>query len=84
MVFTNLNGSNFRYANLQGVDLASTNVNNTDFTGANMRDINLSNADLTGSILTGANLSGAVYCNTLMPDGTVKVPYKGLCPKQPL
>ena len=37
---------------------------------------------LTGSDLTSANLTGVTYCNTLMPDGGVKNPHKGLCPGQ--
>lgn len=84
MAFTNLNHANFTGANLSKVDLASTDVNGVDFSNADMEGINLSDADLSGANLSGANLKDAIYCNTIMPNGSVKAPHKGLCPHQPL
>jgi hypothetical protein len=54
----------------------------TDFRGADLRKANLTNADLTGAKLKGAKLKGAIFCNTPMPDGSVRNPYKGVCPTQ--
>ena len=39
--------------------------------------------DPIADLLDGADLDGAIYCNTLMPDGSVREPREGLCPDQP-
>ena len=75
-------GSNLSHADLTGANLSDTDFNGDNLTGANLTNANLSNGDLTGSDLTGANLTGVTYCNTLMPDGSVKNPHKGICPGQ--
>jgi hypothetical protein len=65
----------FFQGNFQGADLSSAN-----FTEAQMAEANFQGADLGGSCLVGANLlganldgadlDGAVFCHTLMPDGS--------------
>ncbi|WP_168770930.1 pentapeptide repeat-containing protein [Glaciibacter flavus] len=75
-------GSDLSGADLANANLSDSDINGVNLTGANLSNVNLANADLTGSTLTGANLHGAVYCNTLMPNGHVKNPKKGLCPGQ--
>jgi uncharacterized protein YjbI with pentapeptide repeats len=75
-------GSNLSHADLTGANLSDFDFNGDNLTGANLTHANLSNGDFTGSDLTGANLTGVTYCNTLMPDGSVKNPHKGLCPQQ--
>jgi uncharacterized protein YjbI with pentapeptide repeats len=69
-------------ADLTGADLADSNANGANFTDANLSGANLTNADLTGASLHGADLKGAVFCNTLMPNASVRNPVRGLCPDQ--
>jgi uncharacterized protein YjbI with pentapeptide repeats len=64
------------------VNLTSSNAIGADFRNADLRNINLADADLTGAKLRGAKRDGAKYCNTLMPDGSVKNPFNGVCPGQ--
>ncbi len=87
LVGTNLDfgsvvGTDLAGADLRGVHLADSNANGANFTDADLRGANLSNADLTGATLTGADLQGAIFCNTLMPDASVRNPVNGLCPGQ--
>ena len=42
-----------------------------DLSGADLRGANLDGVDLSDSDLGNVTLSGAVFCNTAMPDGTV-------------
>jgi hypothetical protein len=62
-------------------DLRGTNLSNTNFTDAQLAEADLRGANLSGSCLVGANLIGArlgasvnlhnaVFCRTLMPDGS--------------
>jgi hypothetical protein len=60
----NLSGANFDGATLTYVDFVDTNLTGAYFGGAF-----LTNVFLNGS--TGANLTGAILCNTKLPDGTV-------------
>ncbi len=80
--FGSIVGADASGADLTGVQLPDSNANGTNFSGANLSGANLTNADLTGANLDGANLDGATFCNTLMPDATVRNPVKGLCPDQ--
>lgn len=80
--FGDLIGADLSGATLAGVDLSDSNAIGVNLTNANMRGVNLADADLTGATLTGADLTDAQYCNTIMPDGSVKAPQEGLCPGQ--
>lgn len=40
----------------------------------------LADSDANGAKLANANLDGAIFCNTLMPDATVRSPTDGACP----
>ena len=82
LAFGDLSGASLVGANLSGVNLSDSNAIGADFTSANLRGANLSDADLTGADLTNVLTDGAIFCNTLMPDGSVARPTKGLCPLQ--
>lgn len=87
----NLAGAKLRGANLTGANLADANLSHAYLICANLTRANLSGANLTWAILVGANLENtnlrgstfryvqqnmAVYCNTIMPDGSIEVgPY---------
>ena len=66
----------FRNLNVRGANLGNSSFTGADLTGADFRGANLSgacfvSADLTGVRLGSAvNLHKAVFCNTVMPDGT--------------
>lgn len=57
----NLSQSNFTAANLEGADLRSANLSGSCFIVANLR----------GARLSAANRHNAVFCGTIMPDGSV-------------
>ena len=67
----NLAGANFTGADLRNVNFDSADLANATFVNANLANTNFSNADLTGANLTGTNYRSAIYCGTIMPDGTV-------------
>ena len=59
-----------------------SNLSGANFTGAQMAEANFQGADLGGACLVGANLLGAaidnstnlkdaIFCRTLMPDGSL-------------
>ena len=58
-------GANFSHANFTGAELAGANLQGADLGGACLVGANLLGADLAG-----ANLKGAIFCQTLMPDGS--------------
>jgi uncharacterized protein YjbI with pentapeptide repeats len=72
---TNSSRSTFAGANLCGVPLRAANLGNTTFASAN-----LTRADLRGTNLSTANTTGAVFCQTRMPNGTLN---NADCPAQP-
>ncbi|UZF55286.1 pentapeptide repeat-containing protein [Gordonia polyisoprenivorans] len=77
--------ASFTGADLRGANLTGANLSQGSFTGANLTGANLSGANLTeanflGADLTTANMAGATFCNTFMPDGTVKNPSRTGCP----
>lgn len=78
--FSSTIGTDFTGADLSGMKFADGNNSGAKFTNANLSGADLTNADLTGGDLTGANLDGVTFCNTLMPDATVKNPVEGVCP----
>ena len=76
LVGCNLGGSSLRNASCRGCNLSGANLRQADASGANLSDANLSNAclvdaNLTGANLTGANTSGALFCRTPMPNGSI-------------
>ena len=77
LIEADLSGANLRGSLLTGADLSAANLSGAILWGANLSDADLSNANLTGADLTGADLrraglSGTQFCNTTMPDGTVR------------
>ena len=54
----NLDGVNFRNANLQMCPLPGASIRNANLSGADFRGANLTNADLTGSTFGGASFEG--------------------------
>ena len=56
-------------ADLTGADLTDAYLNNVNFKNAILREVNLTNANLSWALLRDADLDGAIFCNTLMPDG---------------
>lgn len=71
------NSVRFFELDVQGADLSEAN-----FTGAQLAKANLEGVDLSGACLVGANLldatiddatnlDGAIFCRTLMPDGSI-------------
>ncbi len=77
--FASTIGTDFSGADLHGMKFADGNNSGARFTNANLSGADLTNADLTGADLTGANLDGAIFCNTLMPDASVRNPVNGPC-----
>ena len=84
--FTNLENGNFRSVNFTGAQLASATLIGGYFRDANFTAANLENADMSdgnfkkavfigsnlfGARLQGAKLDGALFCNTIMIDGTI-------------
>ena len=62
-----LTNANLIGANLTGTNLSSANLSDTDLTYAN-----LSGTDLSFVDLIFARIKGTVFCDTTMPDGSVK------------
>jgi hypothetical protein len=83
---SDLDGADFSGANLTGADLrdvsfrnatlVGTVLNGADLTGADLSNADFSKAKLIGTSFEAADLyrttqTDAVFCNTVMPDGTV-------------
>jgi hypothetical protein len=83
----NLSDVNLQYADLSDIDLSEANLSNANLQYADLNrsilfQANLENADLdyanlTDADLEQANLSNAqtrmtIFCNTIMPDGTIR------------
>ena len=62
-----LSNTNLSRANLSSSSLASINLRN-----ANLSNTNLTHANLEGAIVEGTNFDGAIFCRTIMPDGSVR------------
>lgn len=64
-------------ANARGANLSNTNFRDADAYGADFRGANLSGACFVDASLFGAklgasvNLNGAIFCRTVMPDGSI-------------
>jgi uncharacterized protein YjbI with pentapeptide repeats len=81
-----LDGADLQNANLSGASLGGVSVSykpssgSTETTvekyasliGANLKGADLSNTNLKGANLTDVDLTGAIFFNTIMPDGTVR------------
>ncbi|MFN8661557.1 MAG: pentapeptide repeat-containing protein [Thermomicrobiales bacterium] len=67
----------FRGLDISGSNLSGANLSLADASGADLRGVSLKNACLAGATLRNALLDnatvlkGAIYCNTVMPDGTI-------------
>jgi uncharacterized protein YjbI with pentapeptide repeats len=67
----------FRDKNAQGSQLGKSNFRGADLRGANFQGANLAGACFVSANLEGAklgasvNLHKAIFCNTIMPDGSV-------------
>lgn len=60
-------GCNISRANLRGANLSGANLTKANLSGACLVD-----ADFTGATFaSNTNLSNAIFCNTIMPDGSV-------------
>ena len=66
-----LSGGNFTGADLRNVNLQQADLENATLMGANIANTDFSNADLTGANLNGTQYQTAIFCNTVMPDGSV-------------
>ena len=73
LIEANLKRAYLREANLKGADLRRANLEEAILWGANLREAKLG----SGQWLT--NVKGAKFCETTMPDGTVKT-HKPDCP----
>ena len=59
-------GASFREANLRGA-----NLEEADVSGASFRDACLVDANLFGANIDGAHFGGAIFCNTIGPQGQI-------------
>ncbi len=62
-----VHGSHLRRTNFRGADLAGADFRGTDLGGACFVGANLEGATLGPSV----DLDGAIFCNTVMPDGRI-------------
>lgn len=75
-----LSGAVLRNANLKGANLTGANLTGADLTRANFKGANLTGANLTGATgATSANFAGAIWSNTVCPDGTNSASAGGSC-----
>ena len=77
----NLKGAYLGEVNLKKAKLWNSSLKGADFENANLKEASLFRVNLKGVDLEGANLEGAKYCETTMPDGTLKT-HKPDCPKE--
>jgi hypothetical protein len=68
---TAFQGADLRFANLAGANLSNINAMNADLRGANLRGACIVESVLFEAQLGTAKLDGAIFCNTVMPDGTI-------------
>ncbi len=70
LVNGNLQGADLTGANLYGANLEGTKMQNATLIGANLSWSSMIGANLTGADITNAKTQGAIFCRTIMPDGT--------------
>jgi uncharacterized delta-60 repeat protein len=80
----NLGGAYLVDANLTGTQLIGADLTGANLSGANLTRANLKDANLTGANLTNAQLDpthvlGAIWSNTVCPDGTNSDAAGGTC-----
>ena len=59
-------------ANLIGADLTGTNLSSANLSYTDLTYANLSGTDLSFIDLIFARMNGTIFCDTTMPDGSVK------------
>ena len=68
---SNLNKANFSFSNLSNADISETNLVSTNLHGSNLKNVNFTNANLLNADLSSTLKEGTIFCNTIMPDGTL-------------
>lgn len=58
--------------NLRGCNLNNANLKNTSLKDANLQQANLSYANLEQADLKDTKFDGAIFYNTITPDGSIK------------
>ena len=56
--------------NLTGANLTEARLDGANLTGAKLKEANLTDASLFAANLDGADTTGAIFCQTFMPDGS--------------
>ncbi len=69
-----LRGFNFSESAMIGINLKHADLRNTNLSGAFLRDADLRHADLRNARITNTDFTGALFEETIMPDGTVQGP----------
>lgn len=67
----NLSGTNLSYAYLDGANLTGANLEGANITSASILGANLTRTNLRGTICSFGLVHGALYHNTIMPDGNI-------------
>lgn len=62
-----------RGAKLTNVNLTRVDARLADFQGADLGGACIVEANLLGAALDGSDLRNAIFCNTIMPDGTINM-----------
>ncbi len=65
-----LAGRNMRDSDVSGADLRFAVLRGADLRGASFANSNLAGADLGNALTDGTDFSGAIFCLTIMPDGS--------------
>lgn len=68
----NLSGADLTNADLTTASLARTNLSSANLTGAKLDSSKLGLANLKDAQLDSASLTGAVFYETIMPDGSIR------------
>jgi hypothetical protein len=77
LVGINIQGANLKKVNLAGANLDSSEFRGTNFEEADLRGVTFKGAHLEHAVFTNAKLDGAtfvgaIFCRTIMADGTPK------------
>jgi uncharacterized protein YjbI with pentapeptide repeats len=65
----NLEGADLRHANLEGAVLRHANLEGAVLWYTNLEEVYLIGANLEGAVLWYTNLEGALFCQTILPEG---------------
>ncbi len=68
----NLESADLRGAEMHGTFFTNAKLRNADLRGANLTKGSLESADLTGAKIDGLVISETYFCDTIMPDGSVR------------